>query len=119
MIVDDSSSIRLITSNVIETAGWKAVAARDGVDAIEILRRLDQLPDVILTDLEMPRMDGYELVSTLNDDNLLRNIPVIMITSRTEEAYREMALELGVAEFFSKPYNEITLIEAIRKLCLK
>ena len=117
LIVDDSSSIRLITSGLIESAGWKPVVAKDGLDALEILSSLSALPDVILTDLEMPRMDGYEFLAALKEDEKFKQIPVIMITSRTEDEYRDMAFELGVSDFVSKPYSEEGLLKSIKKLC--
>jgi chemosensory pili system protein ChpA (sensor histidine kinase/response regulator) len=116
MIVDDSPSVRLINSKLIKNAGMTPHVARDGLEALELLQSLQELPDVILTDVEMPRMDGYELLASLKKMENLRSIPVIMITSRTSDKHREKAFELGVSEYLTKPYEDAKLIEAIKTL---
>ncbi len=116
LIVDDSPSVRHMTSKVIANAGWQVITAKDGLDALEILQADGKRPDVILTDVEMPRMDGYELLSSLKQNDSLQNIPVVMITSRAAEKHRDKAFELGVSEYVTKPYADTDLVESIRKL---
>lgn len=116
MIVDDSPSVRLINSKLIKNAGMIPLVAKDGLEALEQLQTFQDLPDVILTDVEMPRMDGYELLASLKKLEILRGIPVIMITSRTSEKHREKAFELGVSEYLTKPYEDTKLIETIKSL---
>lgn len=119
MIVDDSPSVRLINSKLIKNAGMMPLVAKDGLEALEQLQLLQELPDVILTDVEMPRMDGYELLASLKKIENLRQIPVIMITSRAGDKHREKAFELGVSEYLTKPYEDTKLIETINVLSEK
>lgn len=116
MIVDDSPSVRLINSKLIKNAGMMPLVAKDGLEALEQLQVLQELPDVILTDVEMPRMDGYELLASLKKIETLRQIPVIMITSRAGDKHREKAFELGVSEYLTKPYEDTKLVETINVL---
>jgi chemosensory pili system protein ChpA (sensor histidine kinase/response regulator) len=116
MIVDDSPSVRHMSSKIIANAGWVASTAIDGIDAIEKLRSLNKLPDIILSDIEMPRMDGYELVATLRRSDKFAKIPVIMVTSRSGDKHREKAIETGVSEYLTKPYDEKELISMIERL---
>jgi len=115
MVVDDSLTVRKVTSRGMQKHGMEVMVAKDGVDALEQLRG-DQLPDVMLVDIEMPRMDGYELVGRIREDDRLRNIPIIMITSRAGEKHRKRAFDLGVNDYMSKPYQEDKLVEAIGNL---
>ncbi|MDM7922165.1 MAG: response regulator [Pyrinomonadaceae bacterium] len=116
MVVDDSPSVRHMTSRVVRNAGWDVIAAKDGVDAIEILSAAKRLPDLILSDIEMPRMGGFELARSLRENVLFTNIPVVVVTSRTADKHREAAKDFGVAGYLVKPYNEIELIETARKV---
>lgn len=116
MIVDDSPSVRLMTSKVIKGAGWVPLTAKDGVDALEILASAAERPSVILSDIEMPRMGGYELVAELKKNDELKHIPVIVITSRAGDKHREKAFETGVSEYLVKPYSEWELIQKIQVL---
>ncbi len=116
MIVDDSPSVRHLTSKVIKNADFIPVVAKDGLEALEILQNTRELPNVILTDVEMPQMDGYELLASLKRSEFLRGIPVVMITSRAGEKHRQKAFELGVSEYLSKPFEDAYLIETIKKL---
>ena len=116
MIVDDSPSVRHLTSNIIKKAGWTAIVAKDGLEALEILQDESQLPDVILTDVEMPRMDGYELLAAIKRQENLCQIPVVMITSRAGDKHRQKAFGLGVSEYLTKPYDDSKLAEIICKL---
>jgi len=119
MIVDDSTSVRRVMTNLIAKTGWQAIAAKDGIEALEMLQNSAQMPDVILSDVEMPRMDGYEFVAALAQQNALRQIPVVMITSRAGEKHRRKALEMGVAEYITKPYQDTLLLETIKRLSLQ
>ena len=116
MIVDDSPSVRHINSKLIKNAGWQPIIARDGLEALEILQAFQEPPDVILTDVEMPRMDGYELLASLKKQENFRQIPVIMITSRAGDKHRQKAFEIGVSEYLVKPYEEKDLLEKIKSL---
>jgi chemosensory pili system protein ChpA (sensor histidine kinase/response regulator) len=114
MIVDDSPSVRHLTSKVVENAGWKAITAKDGFDALEKLRAARYLPAVILSDVEMPRMDGYEFVTKVRENAALKHIPVIFITSRSGEKHRDKAASAGATKYLIKPFNETELIESIQ-----
>ncbi|MGI8638530.1 MAG: hybrid sensor histidine kinase/response regulator [Pyrinomonadaceae bacterium] len=116
LIVDDSPSVRHLTSNIIKNAGWTAIVAKDGLEALEILQDERELPAVILTDVEMPRMDGYELLASLKRQENLRDIPVVMITSRAGDKHRQKALQLGVSEYLAKPFDDSKLVEIIKNL---
>jgi chemosensory pili system protein ChpA (sensor histidine kinase/response regulator) len=113
MIVDDSLTVRKITTRLLTRAGYEVVTAKDGVDALEKL--VDVMPDAMLLDVEMPRMDGFELVKQLRRDNKTRHLPIIMITSRTAEKHRNYALELGANEYMGKPYQDNELLENIAR----
>lgn len=112
MVVDDSVTVRKVTSRLLERHGVRVITARDGIEALQALA--EQQPDVLLVDIEMPRMDGFELVGRLRADPRLATIPVIMITSRTGERHRQRAMALGVSEFLGKPYQESQLLHLIR-----
>jgi CheY-like chemotaxis protein len=101
---------------LMKSVGWQSSAAKDGLDALETLHRLPSRPDAILLDVEMPRMDGYELLATLKKQDVYKEIPVIMITSRAGEKHRQKALELGAADYIAKPYQDELLLDTIRKL---
>ena len=116
LIVDDSPSVRHLNSNLIKKAGFTAIIAKDGLEALEMLQTAKSLPDIILTDVEMPRMDGYELLSSLKRQPPLESIPVIMITSRAGEKHRRKAFDLGVSDYLTKPYDDKVLIEKIKLL---
>lgn len=116
MIVDDSPSVRHVNSRLVKNNGWEPLVAKDGMEALEILQSSTELPDVILTDVEMPEMDGYELLSSLKQNDTLKHIPVIMITSRAGDKHREKAIELGVSEYLSKPYEDSKLVEMVKRL---
>lgn len=116
MVVDDSLTVRKITSRLLQRAGYQVITARDGVDALEQLTGVT--PDVMLLDIEMPRMDGFELLKQLRRDVATQQMPVIMITSRTAEKHRSYAIELGASEYLGKPYQEDELLEHIRHFIL-
>ena len=119
LVVDDSPSVRHMTSKVVVGAGWDVVTAKDGVEAIEFLHSAAELPDVILSDIEMPRMDGYELVSEVRNNELFCEIPIVLITSRSGEKHREKALDLGVSDYLAKPYDDAELIATVERLSNK
>lgn len=116
MVVDDSVSVRRVVSNLIKSAGWQPITARDGLEALETIESSARPPDLILLDIEMPRMDGYELAATLQAHELYRAIPIVMITSRAGEKHRQKALSLGVSEYVVKPYQDDVLLNIIRRL---
>ncbi len=111
MVVDDSLTVRRVTQRLLTREGYQVVLAKDGVDALEHLQSVT--PDVMLVDIEMPRMDGFDLTRNMRDDERTRNIPIIMITSRTAAKHRNYALELGVNEYLGKPYQEDQLLALI------
>jgi chemosensory pili system protein ChpA (sensor histidine kinase/response regulator) len=114
LVVDDSITVRRVTQRLLERNGMRVVTAKDGLEAISVLQ--DEIPDVILLDIEMPRMDGYEVASHVRNDARLKAIPIVMITSRVGEKHRARAIELGVNEYLGKPYQEGQLLQAIEPL---
>jgi chemosensory pili system protein ChpA (sensor histidine kinase/response regulator) len=117
MVVDDSLTVRKITSKHLQKRGIDVLVAKDGIDAVEQLR--DHVPDVMLVDIEMPRMDGYELTMRVRSDENLKHIPIIMITSRAGAKHRQKAFDLGVDMYMSKPYQEDELYKNIDTLLAK
>ena len=111
MVVDDSITVRKVTSRLLERHNMQVVTAKDGVDAVTVLQ--DHHPDVMLLDIEMPRMDGFELARHMRSTPELSDIPIIMITSRTGDKHRNRAFELGVKRYLGKPYQESDLLENI------
>jgi chemosensory pili system protein ChpA (sensor histidine kinase/response regulator) len=114
LVVDDSITMRRVTQRLLERRGVKVYTARDGLDAITVLQ--EHNVDVILLDIEMPRMDGYQFASHVRNDPQRKNLPIIMITSRSGEKHRAKAIEIGVNDYLSKPYQEGQLIAAIEAL---
>ncbi len=114
MVVDDSVTVRKVTSRLLERNGMEVVTAKDGLDAVAQLQ--DHTPDIILLDIEMPRMDGFEVASFVRHDDELREVPICMITSRTGQKHRERALALGVNEYLGKPFQETELLATIKRL---
>jgi chemosensory pili system protein ChpA (sensor histidine kinase/response regulator) len=111
MVVDDSLTVRKITSRLLEREGYQVITAKDGLDALEQLR--ETLPDVMLVDIEMPRMDGFDLTRNVRGDPRTADIPIIIISSRTAEKHRAQAAALGVNVFLGKPFQEAELLEHI------
>ena len=111
MVVDDSVTVRKFTSRMLTRAGFDVEAARDGMDALRMVH--DNKPDLMLLDLEMPRMDGFELLGILRSTKQFEDLPVIVITSRTGDKHRERGLSLGAQKYFGKPYREDELLPAI------
>ncbi len=113
MVVDDSLTVRRVTQRLLERQGYTVLLAKDGVDALRQLQ--DSRPDVMLVDIEMPRMDGYDLTRNVRGNRTTADIPIIMITSRTAEKHRSTAFELGVNEYLGKPYQEDELLRLIKQ----
>jgi chemosensory pili system protein ChpA (sensor histidine kinase/response regulator) len=116
LIVDDSLSVRRVLATLAARMGWDPLQARDGVDALEVLQRLPAAPDVILLDVEMPRLDGFELTATLRAQDAYRAVPIVMITSRGGEKHRQKAFGLGVTEYLVKPFDEEALVQTVGRL---
>ena len=114
MVVDDSVTMRKVTGRVLERHNFEVVTARDGIDAIE--RMDERVPDLMLLDIEMPRMDGYELATHMKAEARLRGVPIVMITSRTGEKHRQRAFEIGVERYLGKPYQENELVHNVYEL---
>jgi chemosensory pili system protein ChpA (sensor histidine kinase/response regulator) len=114
LVVDDSITVRRVTQRLLERNGMRVLTAKDGVDAVSLLQ--DHLPDIILLDIEMPRMDGYEVAAHVRNDPRLKDVPIVMITSRVSEKHRARAIELGVDDYLGKPYQESQLLDAIEPL---
>jgi chemosensory pili system protein ChpA (sensor histidine kinase/response regulator) len=116
LIVDDSPSVRRVVSQMLQKAGYRTLQAKDGLDALEVLHHTGQAPDVILLDIEMPRMDGYELLSTLRAQAATASIPVVMVTSRAGDRHRRKAMDAGATAYLVKPYPEESLFRLLREL---
>jgi chemosensory pili system protein ChpA (sensor histidine kinase/response regulator) len=114
LVVDDSITVRRVTQRLLERNGMRVLTAKDGVEAVSLLQ--ENLPDIILLDIEMPRMDGYEVAAHVRNDQRLKHIPIVMITSRVSEKHRARAIELGVDDYLGKPYQENQLLDAIGPL---
>ncbi|WP_433852166.1 Hpt domain-containing protein [Stenotrophomonas nitritireducens] len=114
MVVDDSLTMRKVTGRVLERHNFEVVAARDGVEALERLE--ERVPDLMLLDIEMPRMDGYELATAMRADPRYREVPIVMITSRSGDKHRQRAFEIGVQRYLGKPYQELDLMRNVYDL---
>jgi chemosensory pili system protein ChpA (sensor histidine kinase/response regulator) len=114
LVVDDSITVRRVTQRLLERNGMRVLTAKDGMDAVSLLQ--ENMPDIILLDIEMPRMDGYEVAAHVRNDPRLKHIPIVMITSRVSEKHRARAIELGVNDYLGKPYQESQLLDAIEPL---
>jgi chemosensory pili system protein ChpA (sensor histidine kinase/response regulator) len=116
LVVDDSITVRRVTQRLLERNGMRVLTAKDGVEAMALLQ--EHVPDVILLDIEMPRMDGYEVAAHVRNDARTADVPIIMITSRVGDKHRARAIELGVDDYLGKPYQESQLLDAIEPLVL-
>ncbi|MCC8625985.1 Hpt domain-containing protein [Xanthomonas vesicatoria] len=114
MVVDDSLTMRKVTSRVLERHNLDVTTARDGVEALELLE--ERVPDLMLLDIEMPRMDGYELATAMRADPRFKAVPIVMITSRSGEKHRQRAFEIGVQRYLGKPYQELDLMRNVYDL---
>ena len=116
MVIDDSLSVRRVTTNFLRSHGWDVLDAKDGIDGLEKLAASETPPDVFLCDMEMPRMDGLEFVSRIRSQNEFNQTPVIMVTSRAGEKHRKMATEAGADEHVVKPFNDDHLMDLITRM---
>jgi chemosensory pili system protein ChpA (sensor histidine kinase/response regulator) len=114
MVVDDSVSIRQVVSRLMEDQGWKVLTAKDGIDALD--RLSESRPDLIVLDIEMPRMNGYEFLGALKARSGFEEVPVVMLTSRTATKHRDKAKALGAKGFIVKPYHADELVRLILNL---
>lgn len=117
MVVDDSITMRKVAARLLQRNEIDVITARDGIDAVAALQ--DVIPDAMLLDIEMPRMDGYELATHMRNDKRLHWVPIIVITSRTGDKHRLRAMEIGVDHYLGKPYQESELLEALHGLLAK
>ncbi|MEO5698264.1 MAG: response regulator, partial [Burkholderiaceae bacterium] len=113
MVVDDSLTVRRVTQRLLQREGYRVVLAKDGLDALE--RLAEGMPELVLSDIEMPRMDGFDLVRNMRADARWRALPVIMITSRIAQKHRDYAAQLGVEHYLGKPYAEEDLLSLIAR----
>ena len=113
LVVDDSITMRRVTQRLLERNGFRVLTAKDGVEAVSVLQ--DHRPDIILLDVEMPRMDGYEFARHVRNNADTVNVPIIMVTSRVSEKHRARAIEIGVNDYLGKPYHERELMEAVQQ----
>ncbi len=114
MVIDDSITMRKVTARILERHNIQVVTAKDGLDAVAMLQT--QVPDLAILDIEMPRMDGFEVVAHVRNQQHLRHLPIIMVTSRGGEKHRERAVKLGVNDYLTKPYQEEQLMQSIRRI---
>ncbi|HKS69620.1 MAG TPA: response regulator, partial [Ktedonobacterales bacterium] len=114
LVVDDSPSVRRVVGNMLKSHGWEVQTARDGVEALEVIAR--QLPAAVLLDIEMPRMDGYELLATVRSQDQYRDLPLIVLTSRAATKHQQRALQLGADAYVIKPYQDEDLLNTIASL---
>ena len=114
LVVDDSITVRRVTERILQRSGLRVVTAKDGLDAISVMA--DNKPDIILLDIEMPRMDGYEFASHVRNDDRVADVPIIMVTSRVGDKHRARAIELGVNDYLGKPFQDAALLESIGRL---
>ena len=114
LVVDDSITVRRVTQRLLQREGYRVVLAADGFSALE--RLAEERPAVMLSDIEMPRMNGFELVEKVRHDGRWAGLPIIMISSRSAEKHREHARQLGADDFLGKPYGEEELLDLVKKL---
>ena len=119
LVVDDSPSVRLMTTRTIQAAGWRVETAKNGLDALKKLTAMEERPHLILSDIEMPLMGGYEFVAAVRSEPLLKDIPIVMVSSRSGAEDRKQALAAGALEYVTKPYNEAHLVDLIDRLALR
>lgn len=115
LVVDDSITVRRVTQRLLQREGYRVALAVDGLQALE--RLAEERPAVVLSDIEMPRMDGFDLARNIRGDQRMHDLPIVMITSRIAEKHREHAKELGVNHYLGKPYSEEELLSLVRRYC--
>jgi chemosensory pili system protein ChpA (sensor histidine kinase/response regulator) len=111
-VVDDSITVRRVTQRLLQREGYRVALAADGLQALERLQQ--ERPALVLSDIEMPRMDGFDLARNIRADEALSDLPIIMITSRIAEKHRDHATQLGVNHYLGKPYSEEELLRLVR-----
>ena len=114
MVVDDSITMRKVTSRVLEGHNFEVITAKDGIDATEQMQ--ERIPDLLLLDIEMPRMDGYGVAEHVRSDPRLKHIPIVMITSRSGQKHRDRATQAGANAYLTKPYKESELLSQVNLL---
>ncbi len=117
LVVDDSITVRKVASRQLERAGYRVLAAKDGIDALEQMQ--ETVPDVMLADIEMPRMDGFDLARNVRADARLKHLPIIMITSRIADKHRNYAIEIGVNHYLGKPYDEQEMLRLVASFIVR
>ena len=113
LVVDDSITVRRVTQRLLKREGYRVAVANDGLQALE--RLMEERPAVVLSDIEMPRMDGFDLARNIRNDARLKDLPIIMITSRIAQKHRDHAKELGVDHYLGKPYSEEELLALVQR----
>ncbi len=114
LVVDDSPSVRRVVGNMLKQHGWEVQMARDGVEALDLISR--QTPAAVLLDIEMPRMDGYELIATVRAQEQYRTLPMVVLTSRAAAKHQQRAIQLGASSYVVKPYQDEELINTLNTL---
>jgi CheY-like chemotaxis protein len=114
LIVDDSPSVRRVVGNMLKQNGWDVQLARDGVEALEMITR--ETPAAVLLDIEMPRMDGYELMATVRAQEQYRTLPLVILTSRAAAKHQQRAMQLGANAYVVKPYQDEELLNLLKSL---
>jgi CheY-like chemotaxis protein len=114
LVVDDSPSVRRVVSSMLKQHGWEVQMARDGVEALEMISR--ETPAAVLLDIEMPRMDGYELIATVRAQEQYRTLPLVVLTSRAAGKHQQRAMQLGASGYIVKPYQDGELISTLNLL---
>ena len=117
LVVDDSITVRRVTQRLLQREGYRVALAADGLQALERLQ--DERPTLVLSDIEMPRMDGFDLARNIRGDAVLRDLPIIMITSRIAQKHRDHAMELGVNHYLGKPYSDEELLSLVKHYAQK
>jgi CheY-like chemotaxis protein len=114
LVVDDSPSVRRVVGNMLKQHGWEVQMARDGVEALEMISR--EMPAAVLLDIEMPRMDGYELIATVRSQEQYRMLPLVILTSRAATKHQQRAMQLGANAYVVKPYQDEDLLNTLNSL---
>jgi CheY-like chemotaxis protein len=114
LVVDDSPSVRRVVGGMFRANGWNVQVARDGVEALDLIAK--ERPAAVLLDIEMPRMDGYELMATLRSQEQYKTLPLIVLTSRAASKHQQRAMQLGADDYVVKPYQEHELLGTIARL---
>ena len=117
LVVDDSITVRRVTQRLLQREGYRVALAADGLQALERLQQ--ERPTLVLSDIEMPRMDGFDLARNIRGDAALRDLPIVMITSRIAQKHRDHAMELGVNHYLGKPYSDEELLSLVKHYAQK